>query len=60
MKAKLLRLLNRLKEPSTYAGLGGAAMLFGMNMPEFQTWANAIAGVALTISIIIKETGSAE
>lgn len=54
------RLINRLKEPSTYAGLGGAAMLFGISMDQFQMYANAVAGVSLFISIIMKEVGSAK
>ncbi len=52
------RLISRLKEPSTYAGLGGATMLFGINMDQFQLYANAVAGVALFVSIVIKEVGS--
>ncbi len=54
------RLVNRLKEPSTYAGLGGAAMLFGLSMDQFQMYANAVAGVALFVSIIMKEVGAAK
>jgi len=52
------RLINRLKEPSTYAGLGGAALLLGIQMPEFNNWANAAAGIALFVSILMKEVGS--
>ena len=58
MTEKLKDLLNRLKEPSTYAGLGGGAMLLGINMPEFQQWINAAAGVALFLSVFIKEAKS--
>ena len=58
MKTALERIISRLKEPSTYAGLGGAAMLFGLSMDKFQMYANAVAGVALFISIIMKEVGS--
>jgi len=60
MKAALERIVNRLKEPSTYAGLGGAAMLFGLSMDKFQMYANAAAGVALFVSIFMKEVGSSK
>ncbi len=48
-------LIARLKEPSTYAGLGGMAVLAGINMTQFQDWATAVAGVFLFISIIVGE-----
>ncbi len=54
----LLRLLARFKEPSTYAGLGGVAMLYGVSQDEFQGWVGAVSGVALFISIVLKEAGS--
>lgn len=60
MKAALERLINRLKEPSTYAGLGGAAMLLGIQAPQFNEWTSAAAGVALFVSIFIKEAGSSK
>lgn len=49
------KLIKRLKEPSTYAGLGGVAILAGINVAQFQDWANAAAGVFLFISIIVGE-----
>ena len=48
-------LIARLKEPSTYAGLGGAAMLAGINMEQFQDYAGAVAGLFLFVSIILGE-----
>ncbi len=52
---KLLDVANRFKEPSTYAGLGGAAMLYGATGDEFQVWTAAVSGVFLFISVILKE-----
>ena len=47
--------LNRLKEPSTYAGLGGASLLLGFSQDEFQLWIAAISGAFLFLSIILRE-----
>ena len=52
------KILVRFKEPSTYAGLGGAALLLGVSMDEFNLWVGAISGVAFFISIVLKEVGS--
>jgi hypothetical protein len=54
----LLKLATRFKEPSTYAGLGGIALLYGVNADEFQGWIAAISGGFLFISIVLKEVGS--
>ena len=51
----LLRLATRFKEPSTYAGLGGIALLYGVSADEFQGWVAALSGVFLFISIVLKE-----
>ncbi len=53
-----LKLASRFKEPSTYAGLGGVAMLYGVSQDEFQGWVAAVSGVFLFISIVLKEVGS--
>ncbi len=52
------KLVSRLKEPSTYAGLGGAALLYGATQDEFQGWVAALSGVFLFISVVLKEVGS--
>jgi len=51
------RLINTFKEPSTYAGLGGVAILYGVSQPEFDTWVAAVSGVALFLSVVLKEVG---
>ena len=54
------KLINRLKEPSTYAGLSGAAIALGFTAGEFQDWVNVIAGFFGFLAIIVKEVGSEE
>lgn len=46
---------DRFKEPSTYAGLAGIALLLGLNSAEFSIYANAVAGLFGFLSIILKE-----
>ena len=54
-------LINRLKEPSTYAGLSGLALLvFGVSPDQFQVYAGAAAGVFAFASIILAEVGARE
>lgn len=53
-------LINRLKEPSTYAGLGGAAVLLGFSIDEFDLWVKAVGGVFLFLSIILREADRGE
>lgn len=60
MKAFFERVVNRLREPSTYAGLAAVALAAGMNMDEFQMYANAAAGLFGFISILTKEVGSSK
>ena len=52
------RLINRLKEPSTYAGLAAVALVLGYSAEDFQTYANAAAGLCAFLSIILAEAGS--
>ena len=48
-------LLDRLKEPSSYAGLAGIALAFGVSSEQWTTIATAIAGVAGLVSMLLKE-----
>ncbi len=48
-------LIDRLKEPSTYAGLGGLAVVIGVGTDTFDLWVQAIAGIALFASLILPE-----
>lgn len=48
-------LVKRLKEPSTYAGLAGIALVFGISLDEFQNYANTVAGLFAFVSVVIGE-----
>jgi len=52
----LKKLVTRFKEPSTWAGLGAAAMLYGVNQAQFDMWVAAVSGIALFLSVILGET----
>jgi len=47
--------LERLKEPSTYAGLSGLALAFGISNELYNAAAGAIAGVAGLVAVILAE-----
>jgi len=48
-------LIARLSEPSTYAGLSGLALVLGLSLEDFQSYANAIAGAFGFVAIILGE-----
>ena len=47
--------LNRLKEPSTYAGLSGLALALGVSGELYDAAAVAIAGVAGLIAVLLSD-----
>lgn len=51
-------LLKRLKEPSTYAGLAGLALIAGVSVEQFQLYTNTVAGIFGFMSIILGERTS--
>jgi hypothetical protein len=51
--------LTRLKEPSTYAGLSGLALAFGISSDLYTAVSSAIAAVAGLIAIVLAEKPSA-
>lgn len=53
-------LIQRLSEPSTYAGLAVVALAAGYGAAEFAIYANAIAGLFAFIAIIKGDPGSAK
>lgn len=55
MKNLCLALLDRAKEPSSWAGLSGIAMAVGVSEPVYTTVSAAIAGVAGLLAFILKE-----
>lgn len=48
-------LIERLKEPSTYAGLGGMFVLLGTSQEQFDTYVAGVSGVFLFLSILLSE-----
>ena len=49
------KILDRLKEPSTWAGLAGLALLLGVSMDEFNIYVQALTGALAFVSIVAKE-----
>lgn len=47
--------LNRLKEPSTYAGLSGLALALGVSGELYSAASAAIAGVAGLIAVLLSD-----
>lgn len=52
---KAKKIINRMKEPSTWAGLGVLAALFGVPMAEYQAVATAGAALAGALAIFLPE-----
>jgi uncharacterized membrane protein YuzA (DUF378 family) len=48
-------LVNRLKEPSTYAGFAGIALAFGLSDAEWATISTAVAGLAGVVAMLLSE-----
>jgi hypothetical protein len=48
-------LLNRLKEPSTYAGFSGIALAFGLSGEEWSAVYTAVAGLAGLAAMLLSE-----
>jgi hypothetical protein len=48
-------LLARLKEPSTYAGLSGLALAFGVSNEVYAAVSAALAGVAGMIAVVLAD-----
>lgn len=47
--------LTRLKEPSTYAGLSGLALAFGVSNDLYAAASSAIAAVAGLVAVVLAE-----
>jgi len=56
MKGKTMKwVLDRLREPSTYAGLAGLALAFGINDATWAAISTAVAGVAGLIAVLLHD-----
>jgi len=49
------QILERLSEPSTYAGLSVLAALFGVSTEEWQTYVMAVSGVFAVVAMLLRE-----
>lgn len=48
-------LLARMKEPSTYAGLSGLALAFGVSNELYAAASTALAGVAGLVAVVLAD-----
>jgi hypothetical protein len=48
-------LLDRLKEPSTYAGLSGLMIAIGLSQDQWSIISTALAGVAGVLAMVLKD-----
>lgn len=53
-------LMKRFSEPSTWAGLAGLAVVFGMSEADWETVSNTIAGVFAVLAIVLREGSEPE
>ncbi len=51
----LRMMLGRLKEPSTYAGLSAASVLFAVSADAMNEWTIGVAGIFAFLSVILGE-----
>ncbi len=47
--------LDRLREPSTFAGFAGLALAFGLSDAQWSAIANGVAGVAGVVAVFLAE-----
>lgn len=52
-------ILNRLREPSTYAGLSGLALALGISGSSWATISTAVAGIAGVIAMLLHDKSAA-
>lgn len=53
-------LINRLREPSTWAGLAGLALALGISEAEWQVWSAAAAALASLAAMLLFERSDSE
>lgn len=56
MRFKALAVLERLREPSTWAGLCGLGVLLGASVEQVQAVAHAGAAVAGLLAVVLSES----
>ena len=55
MTTTIYWIIDRAKEPSTWAGLAGLALAFGISANEWATYSQAAAAIAAAIAMLVKE-----
>ena len=50
--------LNRANEPSTWAGLAGLAVVFGVTAEQWSMIGNAVAAVSAAIAMFVSEANA--
>ena len=58
MNSVVFRALNRAKEPSTWAGPAGLAVVFGVTTEQWSMIGNAVAAVAAAIARFVSEANA--
>ena len=58
MKSVTFWALRRAKEPSTWAGLAGLAVVFGVTAEQWSVVGNAVAAVAAAIAMFVSEANA--
>lgn len=55
----LQTIIDRMKEPSTYAGLAGMAAALGLGAEDWQTVSMALAGIFGVVAMLLREKPAA-
>ena len=58
MNSVIFWALNRAKEPSTWAGLAGLAVVFGITADQWSVIGNAVAAVSAAIAMFVSEANA--
>ena len=54
----MIQIIERLKEPSSYAALSGLALVAGVSAEEYQIFANLAAAAFAVVAFFLKEKAS--
>jgi hypothetical protein len=51
----MAELMDRLKEPSTWAAFSGIAASMGLPLTEYQAWTTALAALCGLVGVVLRE-----
>jgi hypothetical protein len=51
----MVELLDRLKEPSTWAAFSGIVVSLGFPLTQYQAWTNGLAALCGLIGVVLRE-----